>query len=154
MIGIAEALIQSHELVSATLAGRNKAIFSAATASSGTQLMPTYLGYSGDKITLLRLLPALPSAWAENNGGFAKGLRARGGFEVDIAWDSNGSLTSANITSLVGNPVWITVGADPIGSHAAKTNSTGGNIRQESVGSGRFLLLSTEIGKSYSIESV
>ena len=70
-----------------------------------------------------------------------------------MAWNNKGSLTSANITLKLGNPVWITVGADPVGSDAAKINLPGGDIREESVGSGRFLLLNTEKGKSYRIDS-
>ena len=46
----------------------------------------------------IELLPALPRAWAN---GFIRGLRARGGFEVDIVW-SNGALLSAELRGAPG----------------------------------------------------
>ena len=48
----------------------------------------------------IELLPALPAAWSQ---GEARGLRARGGFELSFEWQA-GRLKRVSILSLSGNP--------------------------------------------------
>lgn len=77
--GIAEMLLQSHELMNEPRA---------------------------TQVRVIDLLPALPAAWPS---GSVRGLRARGGFEVDLSWN-NGKLTRTEIHSLLGNPCRIRLG--------------------------------------------
>jgi alpha-L-fucosidase 2 len=77
------------------------------------------------------LLPALPSAWPT---GRVKGLRARGGFEVDITWAS-GKLTGASITAGRDGPCHVRYGDRTVQLDATKGQAIhlDGQLKRQSV---------------------
>lgn len=87
--GIAEMLVQSHELA-------------------------RRVGNSG--MPIIEILPALPKEWPN---GRVKGLRARGGFEVDIRWQQ-GKLADVAIRSDQGLPCRIRYGEKFLDFNLAK----------------------------------
>ena len=97
--GVAEMLLQSHDPYGAPL--RDSAVQN---------------GQEG----FLHLLPALPSALS---GGTVTGLRARGGFDVDIQW-REGELDRARIGSRLGKPVTVRYA----GSEIRPSIEAGGSI--------------------------
>src|SRR5690606_32966140 len=104
-----------------------------ATSGMVEMLLQSHAGY-------IHLLPALPDAWAR---GSVTGLRARGGFEIDMVWD-NKRLTRATIRSVNGNRCRVRA-ADPF-----VVQSAHGAIVQQTK-SGRAVEFETEPGQTYTL---
>ena len=87
----------------------------------------------------IHLLPALPKAWGTGN---ASGLRARGGFEVAMAWE-NGQLTEAHLHS--------TLGEDCTVRTAATVSVTCDGVTVETEQSESVITFGTEARKTYAL---
>ena len=88
--GIAEMLLQSHETTNIATCRSEK--------RSSTMIRM--------RCPVIELLPALPKAWRD---GRVTGLRARGGFELDIDW-TGGRMNGVVLRSLSGNPCLLDYG--------------------------------------------
>ena len=77
----------------------------------------------------VHLLPALPSAWAE---GSVSGLRARGGYTVDIQW-ADGAIKSAKIHSNVGGPMVLRTSKPVQGYDSVQLSSAGITVYETEV---------------------
>ena len=71
------------------------------TAGVTEMLLQSHMGF-------LHILPALPAAWSS---GSVTGLRARGGFEIDMSWQ-DGALTELVVRSSVGGPCTLRYGRE------------------------------------------
>jgi len=103
------------------------------TAGVAEMLLQSHLGE-------IHLLPALPSAWPD---GHVKGLKARGGFEVDIAW-RDGEVYEARVVSSLGGPCLVRSASELV------VESDRGKVRVERPEAGG-VAFNTEAGGSYGL---
>ena len=99
------------------------------TAGIAEMLLQSHSGY-------LDLLPALPPAWP---AGRVTGLRARGGFVVDLTWQK-GALQTATLHSVVGCPLRIRC-AQPVTVNGSRVTETEDGLFE----------LPTQAGETYQV---
>ncbi|MBX3083522.1 MAG: glycoside hydrolase family 95 protein [Anaerolineae bacterium] len=104
-----------------------------ATAGMTEMLMQSHGGF-------IHLLPALPDTWA---AGSVTGLRARGGFEVDLTWAQQ-RVTRAVIRSSKGNMCRVRV-------EGALTVQRDGQETIETTQTGNVIAFNTEAGAAYTL---
>ncbi|MHB1459027.1 MAG: glycoside hydrolase family 95 protein [Armatimonadota bacterium] len=105
------------------------------TAGVAEMLMQSHNG-------VIRLLPALPSDWSK---GSVTGLRARGGFEVDIAWDE-GIVMNAQIISHIGGECRVI-----LGNAASLYSRNWSGMSEPAVADGVPIVWGTEAGCTYEL---
>ena len=138
-LGDGEAALEQLELLAkspfmlknlSTLVGTGYPVMQMEASSGVSGAIIEMLLYSDAE--MIRLLPALPKAWRTGN---ITGLRARGGFEVDIHW-KNGKLTRTIVRSVLGKSYRILYGDKEIElkSEANKTYEFDGNLLSSNAG--------------------
>jgi len=132
--GVAEVLLQSHEMIAG---GNTIALVAVQTGATGY-------------VPLIRLLPTLPPAWVAAGGaGHVTGLRARGGFTVGIEWDAQGNLTQATVVSESGGSAYVVLGQTVIGAAGGRALKVQG---QGAKSAAVFLRLDTQVGGKYVVK--
>jgi alpha-L-fucosidase 2 len=83
--------------------GGTTAIIEMLLQSHGTETLE-----SGETLPVIQLLPALPPTWSE---GSFRGLRARGGIEIDLEW-KEGKPTNCTIRSSRATTILLRIGTE------------------------------------------
>ena len=98
-------------------------IFDATPAFPGVLAEMLLQSQQGD----IHILPALPKEWPS---GSVKGLRARGGYEIDEQWN-NGKLASLTVRSIAGNAVPVRYDAKTLrlDLHPGQSITLDGNLK-------------------------